>query len=1007
MIGEKKFLSLLVVLVLVIGGFFVISGHTEAEEGELVSEVEFNVVLDVEDGVSSVYECDTHMFMHGVDGVRYNELDEEWRVELDTWEALMSYNNLFFNPAHEGKNTTAMQEAIDAGWIDEPEEVRWLANNTYGEWTVNPFAHNDIRFAMQYLNREAMIEELLDGLAYPRYGYMESSLEVWEEHFVKAIQEEFDIGPEGDEDYMAEWIEKGMEDIQENVAFGEVRFDEGYWQYRAPGEDWHTIEVIILPRIEDWRLDLGKYIADILEDCGFDVYVSQIIDSPIPRVFFGDPEPFDNLDYHIYTGGWISAETEYYQHEALSRMYAPWYGFLQIYGPEEHWQYDDEGYDKEIAAHEDGRGYATGQTVEDMDNAAQDLYYGDVEDEDDYWEKKVETTQLGFMESLRVFLVTTQEFYPYNPNKILSAVTESINGYDTYFGPRTMITDDGTLDTEIMTGVDKPYFDNWNYYGGSNDIYGEYQRRMLREYGTWNHPRTGIPMQVNNYWMDNDQLEEERPERTHPYDIQGGIEIDEEGIDIPDDAVDYFPAEREWKEVSEYIEEENRTAPVKATIDVHEEHVWHDGTDLNLQDVMAAYARDKELGDDTHEPYLESWEAQKAGWWNSISAIEWNEDEGTYTIYGDYSFPIEDLIGDHYSMFPEVHPLTYEGWNHLHGGEETEYGGIVEEDYLYEPESGYNWIHQISSEHNEDLVTVLETMRQDEWIPYYLREENNAPISMDEDELTTQLDSVIDFIDTYEHSYISAGPFMLEDYDEDDGTMDMTRWDDYGFPFEGEEAEGEEFTHGYWRAQFELPYLEVDITEYDEDVRKGEEVSVQYEVENTGTGQDTQDIVFRVDGDEHDVYEDLTLDPQDYHQGEFVWDGTEEPGTYEIEVASEDTSDTGQVNVEEVLELTIDIEGEGTVEVDGEEVEDGWTQKYEEGTELTITAEPDEGWEFIGWTGTDETGEEITITMDEDKEITAVFEEEEEEEVEETPGFTSMMFLLSIVIAVVIYKKHN
>ncbi|MFP4142822.1 MAG: InlB B-repeat-containing protein [Thermoplasmata archaeon] len=77
----------------------------------------------------------------------------------------------------------------------------------------------------------------------------------------------------------------------------------------------------------------------------------------------------------------------------------------------------------------------------------------------------------------------------------------------------------------------------------------------------------------------------------------------------------------------------------------------------------------------------------------------------------------------------------------------------------------------------------------------------------------------------------------------------------------------------------------------------------------------------------------------------------------------------------ELYELTINIEGQGTVEVYGEEVEDGWTQEYVEGTELTLEAIPDEGYEFDEWTGTDQTGDEINITMDEDKDITAHFEE--------------------------------
>ena len=72
----------------------------------------------------------------------------------------------------------------------------------------------------------------------------------------------------------------------------------------------------------------------------------------------------------------------------------------------------------------------------------------------------------------------------------------------------------------------------------------------------------------------------------------------------------------------------------------------------------------------------------------------------------------------------------------------------------------------------------------------------------------------------------------------------------------------------------------------------------------------------------------------------------------------------------EKYDLTINIEGEGTTDP-----EEG-THTYEEGTEVPVEAAPAEGWEFVQWTG-DETGtvEEITITMDEDKEITAVFEE--------------------------------
>ncbi len=66
--------------------------------------------------------------------------------------------------------------------------------------------------------------------------------------------------------------------------------------------------------------------------------------------------------------------------------------------------------------------------------------------------------------------------------------------------------------------------------------------------------------------------------------------------------------------------------------------------------------------------------------------------------------------------------------------------------------------------------------------------------------------------------------------------------------------------------------------------------------------------------------------------------------------------------------LDVDTEGDGSVEVTPQQYE------YEPETEVTLTADPYEGWYLDEWTGTDETGEEITIVMDEDKTITAHFE---------------------------------
>ena len=55
----------------------------------------------------------------------------------------------------------------------------------------------------------------------------------------------------------------------------------------------------------------------------------------------------------------------------------------------------------------------------------------------------------------------------------------------------------------------------------------------------------------------------------------------------------------------------------------------------------------------------------------------------------------------------------------------------------------------------------------------------------------------------------------------------------------------------------------------------------------------------------------------------------------------------------------------GTVSTDG--------GTYDEGTAITITATPDEGYEFTGWEGVDSEEASLTITLNEDQTLNALF----------------------------------
>ncbi|MFW6064792.1 MAG: InlB B-repeat-containing protein [Candidatus Natronoplasma sp.] len=142
------------------------------------------------------------------------------------------------------------------------------------------------------------------------------------------------------------------------------------------------------------------------------------------------------------------------------------------------------------------------------------------------------------------------------------------------------------------------------------------------------------------------------------------------------------------------------------------------------------------------------------------------------------------------------------------------------------------------------------------------------------------------------------------------------------------------------------------------------------------------EVVFKAEA--FDAYDNSITD--DYR--DFEWENAsrgvfylETVGEYNVTATYEGvTSEPTTVRVvEELYYLTINVEGEGVVEVDPDQ--DG----YEENTNVTLTAISEDGWKFVEWTGAYQgTETEVTITMDDDKEITAVFEEERLEEHELT-----------------------
>jgi len=145
------------------------------------------------------------------------------------------------------------------------------------------------------------------------------------------------------------------------------------------------------------------------------------------------------------------------------------------------------------------------------------------------------------------------------------------------------------------------------------------------------------------------------------------------------------------------------------------------------------------------------------------------------------------------------------------------------------------------------------------------------------------------------------------------------------------------------------------------------EYTLMIDVEGEGSTEPEKGIHKYVEGEEVEV--EAIADEGWY----FVeWTGDHEGTEEQITITMDDNKEVTAVFEEiQTYELAVGVEGKGDVVVEPER------EEYEEDTEVTLTAVPDEGWHFVEWTGNHEgTEEKITMIIEDDMHITAVFEEE-------------------------------
>ncbi len=752
----KKIISILTATFLVMAGVAVVANSVTADDPVYIETITLEVRTTQETGLGDTAVGDLDVFIQSVPGELYDGISDEWKANLGTWMSSGSYNNLFLNPAFD-------KETQD----DYPEtELTMIGGGlpvieVDGEWQFNPLADRHIRFANNFMvDRTQYLEDLYDGYGTERYMAMGQEGPGYEEYY-RPIVEMLEVDQDGDfdrafnmiQDRMNYWANHdGIADWTGETLENTGTETDPVWEFGG-----EQIELISANRIEDERLSIGHDWSDKMEDMGFAV---DRVDGEGATLFgmtlFANPA---SMTFHMYTGGWIASAANGFQEAAMNQMYLGWYGWTAGMGSPDHWQ-------------------VRAVQSDDIEQIGRDLMGGRAPTMERYWEWMQAITEYGIQESVRVFLVSTHDFFVYDSSRVAEAATDIVTGWAGIWSPRTLkIRDpDGAFKAAQYSSVGALYMDNWNRIDGSGDTYSMQQQDMARDFSFYNHPSRGMPIGVRSefeyeedYYWDGDDLIRE--------------------MDVPEGAWDYDPFEREWVQVGDDIKSAN-----SVTYDFYETGdgdlgKFHDGNPMTYRDLMYWYAFSKsltyEVEDDRY--HYGPWGDVAIETFANIKGIEFHEEGGevtSYTVYGDYAFPDEGTVASFYSTTVFKPWQVYEAARILidqHEDESDLWEGVDGAGEVWSWSEAENWIHFISRAQGESFVQVMENIIDNDWIPEYLE---TMPEVLGDVDVATEVQRSIDFFDNHEHLFISQGPFRIIEIDEPNMVMEMERWsyDDNNYP---------------------------------------------------------------------------------------------------------------------------------------------------------------------------------------------------------------------------------
>ena len=173
-------------------------------------------------------------------------------------------------------------------------------NEGTADEAFNPFGIREIRECLNvFIDRSFITDDIMGGLALPRFTGISGVLPdgVLYADIIADIEAKYEHTPAN----IADWEAIFEAEMLAAGAF----IDGGTWHYdHGANGGVKEIDIMLIVRTEDERLQMGAYLDTILQDLGFKTTVQELPAAQASPIWlFGDPA---DGEWNAYTGGWVT-----------------------------------------------------------------------------------------------------------------------------------------------------------------------------------------------------------------------------------------------------------------------------------------------------------------------------------------------------------------------------------------------------------------------------------------------------------------------------------------------------------------------------------------------------------------------------------------------------------------------------------------------------------------------------------------------------------------------------